>query len=128
MSALSVGGIALLVFSVVWGVRTDPQKPFAWGMYSGSAKGFLYSTVENRTIPLPLEKFHVSPDGHFLDPVELRRALCVPSPVPAFDGVIIGSKGNWRVAYDPESRRLRVAQIAHGAEIPALTCVLRKVE
>jgi hypothetical protein len=93
--------VVLLVLFVLWGVRTSPHGPFSWGMYSGSSKGFLWTAAEpdGRRRPVCHRELGLVPEGHFLTVTELHRLLRATEPQLPFDGLIIGSAGEWRIRY-----------------------------
>ncbi|GAA0417256.1 hypothetical protein [Streptomyces luteireticuli] len=121
--------VALLACFVVRGARTDPHRPFSWGMYSGSSKGFLWTwdgADGGRPRLVHHRELGLSPEAHFLNIPELRRLLAATHPPLAFEGLIIGSQGDWWVRYDG-SGRLRVARVPEGTGTGRLVSALRRL-
>ncbi|MFE5586340.1 hypothetical protein [Kitasatospora sp. NPDC056531] len=132
-AVVSIAALVLLALFVGWGVRTSPHRPFSWGMYSGSTKGFLWTPAEPGGRPRPVrhQELGLAPDGHLLLVRELHRALAATEPPLRFDGLIIGSEGNWRVHYDGQAQdggRLYAARLASGTGHTRLVAALRDLE
>ncbi|GAA1987715.1 hypothetical protein [Kitasatospora viridis] len=115
---LEVIALVALALFVGWGVRRAPHRPFAWGMYSGSSKGYLWTTggPDGRRRAVRHRELGLAPEGHLLTVAELNRLLRATEPPLPFDGLIIGSTGSWRVRYQggPDGR-LYAAPLAPGA-------------
>ncbi|MGN5382318.1 hypothetical protein ACQ4WX_49695 [Streptomyces lasalocidi] len=123
-TALTVAAVPLLVAFVVWGVHISPNRPFSWGMYSDSSKGFLWSGPNNPTV-LPVHQLRISPTGHFLTAPELRNLLADGAIDTPLRGLIIGSDGGWQVLYDPARHHLRLTRLPAGHELRILGDALR---
>ncbi|WP_157882067.1 hypothetical protein [Streptomyces rubellomurinus] len=121
------GALVLLGLFVRWGVRTSPHRPFSWGMYSGSSKGFLWTSGEGdgRRRPVCHHELGLAPEGHLLTLTELHRLLGTTAPQVRFEGLIIGSTGDWRIRYEG---RLLAAPIPPGAGHARLVAALRELE
>ncbi|MFG2140147.1 hypothetical protein [Streptomyces sp. NPDC048650] len=120
----------LLACFVVWGTRTDPHRPFSWGMYSGSSKGFLWTRDGDEGGPPRLvghRELGLSPEAHFMNVPELHRLLTATRPPLSFEGLIIGSQGGWRVQYDGKSGVLKAARVPEGQELDRLVRSLRRL-
>ncbi|GAA3162559.1 MULTISPECIES: hypothetical protein [Streptomyces] len=122
--------LALLALFVLWGVRRAPHRPFAWGMYSGSSKGYLWTPdgEGGRQRPVRHHELGLAPETNLLTVQELNRLLRATTPPLPFDGLIIGSAGNWRVRYDggPGSR-LYAARLAPGTGHARLIAALKEL-
>jgi hypothetical protein len=130
--------LVLLGLFVLWGVRTSPHRRFSWGMYSGSSKGFLWTTTpadpdaaEARCRPVRHLELGLAPESHLLNLVELHRLLAVTSPELGFDGLIIGSTGYWRIRYqggDEGEGRLYAARVTPAIGHSRLVTAARELE
>jgi hypothetical protein len=118
--------VLLLVF-VGWGAKADAGRLFSWAMYSGSAKGFLWTEVSGTPRTLSYEELRLSPESHYLPLSQLRQLIAHrPPPVP-LRGLLIGSQENWLVAYhehDPQGRL--EASLPAGTELEQLAALLRR--
>ncbi|MGW2598836.1 hypothetical protein [Streptomyces klenkii] len=123
-TALTAAAVALLAVFVVWGARISPNRPFSWGMYSASSKGYLWSGPDERTV-LPPHRLLIAPTGHYLTVLELRNLLADAGFDMPLHGLIIGSEGGWQVHYDPARHRMRVARLPAGQELRVLADALR---
>jgi hypothetical protein len=119
--------LALLALFIGWGVKADPGRPFSWSMYSGSAKGFLWTELSGTPRVLSYEELSLSPESHYLPLPQLRQLLAQrPPPVP-LRGLLIGSQGNWLVAYNKDDPQVRMeASLPVGAELDHLAALLRR--
>ena len=127
MSIFSICAAVLLVPFVVWGARTDPHRPFSWGMYSESSKGFLWTNAGGVPRVPSHRELRLAPESHFLTLPTLRRMLAEADPAMPLEGMIIGSAGGCRVRYDSDRRRLAITPIAPGTELTALHTELRRL-
>ncbi|ATB33809.1 hypothetical protein [Melittangium boletus] len=119
--------LLLLALFVLWGATTRPTRPFSWGMYSSSTKGFLWTEGEGGPRIPSYAELRLAPDSHSLSLEELRRMVEQTPPSIAFKGFIIGSGGHWSVVYDPEQRRLVAEPLPRGTELRHLTEALRRM-
>lgn len=118
----------LLVLFVGWGVRTDPHRPFSWGMYSESSKGFLWTEAGGVPRVPPHRELRLAPESHFLTLPTLRRMLAEADPAMPLEGLIIGSAGSCRVCYDSDRRRLVITALTPGTELAVLQTELRRLK
>ncbi|MGH8906737.1 MAG: hypothetical protein ACRD0K_09520 [Egibacteraceae bacterium] len=119
---------ALLVLFVAWGATADPGRPFSWAMYSGSSKGFFWTDADGCPRVPGYDEMRLAPDSHYLSLSDLQGLTSggsAPVPVPV-EGLIIGSRGNWLVAYD--GQHLRATPVPDGEELDALAQALRRLE
>lgn len=118
--------VALALF-VAWGSLTSPHRPFSWGMYSGSAKAFLWTELPDHPRVLGYDELGLAPDSHFLSLPELRKlADQKPLPAPAH-GLIVGYRYNWLVT-GTGGRAFRVTgPLPPGAELDQLVALLRRL-
>ncbi|MCC3776054.1 hypothetical protein [Streptomyces sp. UNOB3_S3] len=123
-TVLTAAAVALLAAFVVWGVRISPNRPFSWGMYSGSSKGYLWSGPDDATV-LPPHRLLIAPSGHYLTVPDLRNLLAEAGFGMPLRGLIVGSDGGWQVEYDPVRHRLRLARLPAGQELRILADALR---
>ncbi len=122
--------VVLLACFVLWGARTDPHRPFSWGMYSGSSKGFLWTWDGTEGGPPHVVSHYelgLSPEVHFMNVPELHRLLKATRPPLTFEGLVIGSQGNWWVRYDEADGGLKAVRVPHGQEIDRLAKALRRL-
>jgi hypothetical protein len=134
-AVLVSAALVLLVMFVVRGVRIAPHRPFAWGMYSGSSKGYLWTPGEADGAPRPVRhhELGLTPEGHLLTVQELNHLLRATTPPLRIDGLIIGSAGDWRVHYNggepgQSTGRLYAARLAPGTGYLRLIAALRELE
>lgn len=118
--------VTLLLLFVGWGVRTNPNRSFSWGMYSGSTKGFLWTEVSGRPRALSYDELRLAPESHFLSLPELRRLIAQRHQKIPFQGLIIGSQGNWLVNYDGDPRLRVETPLPAGTELDHLVALLRR--
>ncbi|MGW3563022.1 hypothetical protein ACWDSL_03805 [Streptomyces sp. NPDC000941] len=132
LQIIEVGtALVLLALFVLWGVRRAPHRPFAWGMYSGSSKGYLWTPdgPDGRRRPVRHHELGLAPDSTLLTVHELNRLLRATPPPLTFDGLIVGSAGNWRVRYDgggPDNR-LYAARLTPGTGHARLIAALKEL-
>lgn len=119
MSIFGVCAVVLLVPFVIWGARTDPRRPFSWGMYSESSKGFLWTEAGGVPRVLSHHELRLAPESHFLILPTLRRLLAEADPARA-SGLIIGTAGGCRVRYESDRRPPGHRLLAAGTELAAL--------
>jgi hypothetical protein len=75
--------LVLLLAFVWWGAKADPGRLFSWAMYSGSAKGFLWTEVSGTPRTIRYEELRLSPESHYLPLPQLRQLIAHrPPPVP----------------------------------------------
>lgn len=119
--------LALLLAFVAWGATTDPSRLFSWAMYSGSAKGFLWTEVSGTPRTVSYDELGLSPESHYLPLPQLRQLITHrPPPVP-LQGLLIGSAGNWLVTYHEDNPLERQeAPLPAGTELDHLTALLRR--
>ncbi|MEW1659188.1 hypothetical protein [Streptomyces sp. NPDC093707] len=135
-AVLESTALVLLVLFVVWGVRTSPHRPFSWGMYSGSSKGFLWTRAETdgaRWRPVRHRELGLEPEGHLLNVPELHRLLGTTAPPVRFDGLITGSAGDWRIRYEGgepggPAGRLYAAPLTPGTGHARLIAALQELQ
>ena len=127
MSVFGICAVVLLVPFIIWGARTDPHRPFSWGMYSESSKGFLWTEAGGVSRVPSHHELRLAPESHFLTLPTLRRMLAETDPAMALEGLIIGSAGSCRVRYDHDRRRLAITPLASGTELAALEAELRRL-
>lgn len=125
---LELIAMTLLLLFVIWGATTDPGRPFSWAMYSGSSKAFFWIDVDGCPRVPSHDELRLAPDSHYLSLSDLRRVVNERgTPVP-LRGLIIGSGGNWLVAYDGDQQRLSSASLTGGEELDLLVAALRRCE
>jgi hypothetical protein len=114
----------VLATAVVWGATTRPGRPFAWTMFCGSSKAFLWLGEQPPRRLASTADLHLTPDSHYLLERDLRR-LADAGTLPALDGLILGSRGSWTVAHDGEGG-LRTEPVDPDDELAQLACALRR--
>lgn len=118
--------LTLLLLFVGWGARTNPNRPFSWGMYSGSTKCFFWTDVAGRPRALSYDELRLAPESHFLSLSELRWLVSQRHQQIPFQGLIIGSHGNWLVSYDGDPHLRTETPLSAGAELDHLVALLRR--
>lgn len=119
--------LAVLLVFIWWGAKADPSRPFSWSMYSGSAKGFLWTEDSGNPRVLSYEELRLSPESHYLSLHQLRQLLAQRPPPLTLRGLLIGSQGNWLVAYnkgDPQGSM--ETSLPVGTELDHLASLLRR--
>lgn len=119
--------LVLLLAFVGWGAKADPGRLFSWAMYSGSAKGFLWTEVSGTPRTISYEELRLSPESHYLPLPQLHQLIAQrPPPVP-LRGLLIGSQGNWLVTYNADNSQGRIeAPLPAGTELEYLAALLRR--
>jgi hypothetical protein len=69
------------------------------------------------------DDLHLTPDSHYLMERDLQR-LAQAGALPALDGMILGSRGSWTVAWDGKEG-LRTQRIDPDDELVQLAWALR---
>ncbi len=116
--------LAALAMAVVWGVTARPGRPFSWTMFSGSSKAFLWLRDGSRRRLASTDDLHLTPDSHYLLESDLKQ-LAQAGALPVLDGLILGSRGSWKVACDTDAR-LCTEHVDPDDELAQLVAVLRQ--
>ena len=99
----SIVAVAALAMAVVWGVAAPPGRPFSWTMFSGSSKALLWLRDGSRRRLASTDDLHLTPDSYYLLESDLKQ-LARAGALPVLDGLILGSRGSWKVACDTDAR------------------------
>lgn len=113
-----------LVAGVVWGVAARPGLPFSWTMFSGSSKAFLWLDEPRQSHVATPDELRLTPDSHYLLAADLER-LAEAGALPALHGLVVGSRGSRRVAYDA-SLGLRSGPVERDDDLAELVAALRR--
>ncbi|MEU9016934.1 hypothetical protein [Actinomadura sp. NPDC048394] len=116
-----------LALFIVWGATTNPRRPFSWGMYSASTKGFLWTETRDGPRPITHAQLGLTPDSHYLAPDDVAHLFGQADDLPPIRGLIIGPQGGWTVAYDPDRSSITVIPLPAGTELAHLATALRRV-
>jgi hypothetical protein len=127
VSIVEGAAVLVLVSCVGWGAWTHPHRPFSWGMYSESSKGYLWVEVDGEPRPISHTELRLAPGSHFLTLPTLRRFLADTDPSIPLRGLIIGSAGSYHVRYDPDRHRLGVTRLTPGTELETLGAALQRL-
>ncbi len=121
-----IEAIAALVLTaaVIWGATATPGRPFTWTMYSGSSKAFLWRADQPGGPWASLDDLHLTPDSHYLLKDDLRH-LAADGALPGVDGLIVGSRGSWKVTCDAESG-LQTQRVSRDDDVTELATALRQ--
>jgi hypothetical protein len=114
----------VLTAAVIWGATVAPGRPFSWTMYSGSSKTFLWLSDQPARLWASTDALRLTPDSHYLLEADLRR-LAADGELPAVDGLIVGSRGSWKVACDAD-RGLQTERISRDEDLAELVAALRR--
>ncbi len=117
----------LLLGSVVWGATIVPGRAFSWAMFSGSSKPFLWTAVDGVTRVPTFEELRLAPDSHYLVLADLHELVGEPGfPVP-LHGLIIGTRGSWRVELGGGEVGLTERPVPPGDELTVLADTVRGI-
>jgi hypothetical protein len=120
----AIAAVTVLAIAVVWGATARPGRPFSWTMFSGSSKAFLWLGVGPARRLASMDDLHLTPDSHYLLEGDLQR-LAAAGALPALDGLIVGSRGSWKVACDGDGR-LHTEPIDPDDDLAQLAAALRR--
>ena len=123
---IRVVGFALFAAFVTWGVARVPGRPFSWTMFTGSSKPFLWVGDAGASRAAGTEELGLAPDAHYLLPGDLET-LVDGNTVAPFEGLILGTRGSWSVAYSP-SVGLTKTTLPPDDDLRALAEALRRHE